>query len=43
MTTMEMNAQRYYSGLLAAKRINGPSMDEVVQDLRRQFSQVYAA
>ena len=35
--------ERYYSALLAAGRLNAPSMDEATADMRQWYSRLLAA
>jgi hypothetical protein len=34
--------QRYYSGVVGARRINGPTFDEASKDLARAASLIFA-
>ena len=40
---MMLRIDRYYSGIIKARRINAPTMAEAQKDLDRQFSRLYIA
>lgn len=36
-----LRISQYYNGIIGARRINAPTMQEAAKDLERQFSRIY--